>query len=83
MVAFVIDKRAKFFYYLLSYFGGMSLANCLKIYYAEPRPFIVDTSIIPYECDTCFGNPSGHSTAAPLFGYILILDILHGKEETP
>lgn len=50
----------------------------MKLIYHQPRPFMIDSTIISYSCSKGFGNPSGHSSAAWSFAIILFLDIFHG-----
>jgi membrane-associated phospholipid phosphatase len=48
----------------------------LKAYYADPRPFWTNKyvkSIGPF-CPVEFGNPSGHSWFASIFGFGIVID---------
>ena len=62
------------YFLLLSYIFSFYLDNILKLLYQDPRPYFVNTEIIPYKTDTDFGNPSGHSLASTVF-YLALLNI--------
>ena len=64
MTIFALDK------FYVSYF---------KLYYANPRPYMIQPKIEPISCSKAFGNPSGHSSASALFSIALFLDVFHGK----
>ena len=42
--------------------------NCLKSLFADPRPYMVNTDIVPLEEYAEYGNPSGHV----FIGYIWV-----------
>lgn len=69
--------RSRFFYIL----GVHGLAYCsvvtLKLLYADPRPFHVDTHIVPFGCFPDFGNPSGHALFAWVSSFTIFMDIFH------
>lgn len=47
-LCFLFGGRTKFFYYLFMMALNKSLINYLKLAEANPRPYMVDTDIIPY-----------------------------------
>jgi membrane-associated phospholipid phosphatase len=48
----------------------------MKAFYADPRPFWTDKQVqsIGPLCPVEFGNPSGHSWFAPIFGFAIVID---------
>ena len=77
--ALLLAPREKYFYYLLAWALDKLYIGYFKLAYGDPRPYMVNGEIHPYECTSKFGNPSGHSSAAQLFGFIVFLDVFHGK----
>lgn len=53
--------------------------NIAKIGYHDPRPYMSESNIIPYDCTNEYGNPSGHSIFSAGFFMFLFLDIFHGE----
>ena len=43
------------------------LHDLMKLLYAEPRPFWLNSELLKGKCETSYGNPSGHSLAAFYF----------------
>ena len=58
------------------------IANYLKLFFANPRPYMLNPEIIPHYCSDTFGSPSGHSTIAAVFVIVLFFDIFHGKSKS-
>jgi membrane-associated phospholipid phosphatase len=85
IVAFIWASRPKFFYYMAVLALNLGLQGYLKIFYADPRPYMVSGDIKPISCSREFGNPSGHSLAASFFAVAVFLDVFHGTSisETP
>lgn len=44
----------------------IGMSQVMKLTYAHPRPYWVDSRVIGMTCETGFGHPSGHS-GPPLF----------------
>jgi membrane-associated phospholipid phosphatase len=77
---FPLISRARFVYYSVMSMLHCTLFSFLKFAMANPRPFMLSTDIkLIGACPTSFGNPSGHSITASMFGIVLFLDIFHGK----
>lgn len=74
---FVIGKVDKYFYYQSLAVIDLAINTVLKVIYAEPRPYMVDTSLF-LTCSRSFGNPSGHASGSSLLSIGLFLDIFHG-----
>ena len=66
-------------YYLTFFTLDKGYVSFFKIAYHEPRPYMVNSGIIPISCSRAFGNPSGHSSSAIIVPIVLFLDIFHGK----
>jgi membrane-associated phospholipid phosphatase len=61
-------------YFLLIFYSiSFYLDSILKYLYQDPRPYFVNTNIIPFKGDSDYGNPSGHSLASTVF-YIGLLN---------
>jgi membrane-associated phospholipid phosphatase len=69
------------FYYLVIMSVNRSMGGILKLSYANPRPYMLDSNIIPESCAKAFGNPSGHSAAASCIAVALFLDVFHGTTQ--
>jgi membrane-associated phospholipid phosphatase len=55
--------------------------NLTKMAYSEPRPYFVDTEIMPHGCSAEYGNPSGHSLFAAGFLFFLFLDVFESADK--
>jgi membrane-associated phospholipid phosphatase len=77
---FCFSTREKAFYILLvhTFIGTINLE--LKIIYHNPRPYMTEPNIIPYNCSKSFGNPSGHCSLTSCFFLTLFLMIFHDKD---
>lgn len=49
--------------------------SILKMIYEGPRPYFIDLSIIPIDCEGGWGNPSGHSLSSMAF-YLTLWHII-------
>lgn len=78
----IFMPRSRFFYYMVVCGLKNAMALQLKLIYAEPRPYHLDSGIEPFKCKATFGNPSGHSIAASLAAIVIFLDIYHGTPIT-
>ena len=74
--------RSRFFYYVVVTGLKGALSFQLKMLYAEPRPYHLDSAIHPNKCKPTFGNPSGHSMAASVSAIVIFLDVFHGTPVT-
>lgn len=79
LVSLIWLPREKFFYYLTVFTLDKFYIGYFKLAFADPRPYMVNGKITPFTCEKAFGNPSGHSSASQAFGFVLLLDIFHGK----
>jgi len=61
------------YFLLLFYVISFYIDNILKLLYQDPRPYFINTNIIPYKTDSDYGNPSGHSLASTVF-YLALLN---------
>ena len=43
------------------------IQDILKLFYADPRPFWINTILFQGKCETSYGNPSGHSLTSFYF----------------
>lgn len=76
---FIFGTRSKFFYFLAA-FALEKLSNSyLKLAIAHPRPYMINSNIIPVSCSKAFGTPSGHSSSSMMFAIIVFMDIFHSK----
>lgn len=78
LVIFNLRSRATSFYYFCFISVTIYIMNVTKIGYHDPRPYMSDDQIIPYDCSHEYGNPSGHSIYAAGVPLFLFLDIFHG-----
>jgi len=79
VLAFFFASRAKFFYYLTMLLIDKMNISYIKLAISAPRPYMIESSILPISCSKAFGSPSGHSSAAALVGILVFLDLFHGK----
>lgn len=79
VISMLFAPREKFFYFLTAWTLDKLYIGYFKLAYADPRPYMVNGDIKPLECTSKFGNPSGHSSAAQIFGFLVFLDVFHGK----
>jgi hypothetical protein len=70
--------RSKFFYFLAVFLIEKAGNSYLKLAYASPRPYMIESKIEPVGCSKAFGNPSGHSSSAILIFIVGFLDFFHG-----
>ena len=77
LVAFVWFERSRFLYFCCVRTLDGLIVNFFKLSYAEPRPYMIESSIEPIDCSTAFGNPSGHSFASNVFATTVFLEIFH------
>ena len=80
--ALVFMSREKFFYYLLVFTLDKVYVGLFKLVFADPRPYMASSNVKPFSCSKGLGNPSGHSSAAQIFGFVIFLDVFHGKRIT-
>ena len=45
--------------------------------YHAPRPYMIDPTIMPYECYTDYANPSGHTFMTTGFFFCLFFELFH------
>jgi len=64
--------RALYYLFLLSLL--ITLMALGKNFFAQPRPYMVDSQIVAMGCTLGFGNPSGHSLFASGFLLVMFLD---------
>lgn len=77
LFSFLFAPREKFFYYLCAFTLDKLYVGYYKLSYADPRPYMADGNIHPITCSRAFGNPSGHSSAAQVFAWVIFLDVFH------
>lgn len=53
--------RARCFFYLLTATASLAFSSTLKLLFVQPRPYWVNADIKAMDCQSSFGNPSGHS----------------------
>ena len=63
--------RPRFFYELLYFISGVCLVSALKLLYAQPRPYMFNPAITPFECELDYGMPSGHSFTAAMISVLV------------
>ena len=66
-------------YYFVMFGLDKLYVSYMKLALAQPRPYMVQSSIVPISCSRAFGDPSGHSSASIIIGMVLFLDTFHGK----
>jgi membrane-associated phospholipid phosphatase len=81
-LAFAFSTKDRAFYILLCHATGSTMNKNLKIIYRNPRPYMVDSEIIAFECSKSFGNPSGHSTLSACLYVTLFLLCFHDGQYT-
>lgn len=82
LVAFLFCyvQREKAFY-ILMVFTAISVFNQdFKMFYHQPRPYMVSHEIQAFSCDKSFGNPSGHASLCSCFYLSLFLMAFHDKD---
>jgi membrane-associated phospholipid phosphatase len=82
LLIFNWGTRARAFYYLTYLCTDLWIMNVTKMGYHDPRPYMSDDKILPYDCSHEYGNPSGHSIFAMGFFVFLFLDVYHKKHES-
>mmetsp|Transcript_17101 Transcript_17101/g.12148 ORF Transcript_17101/g.12148 Transcript_17101/m.12148 type:complete len:153 (-) Transcript_17101:567-1025(-) len=75
LLAGFAKEKPRLLYYFVLGSGSIYLKSWLKIAYHQPRPFWLDTDIIPLHCKTSYGCPSGHTTVATAITFTLALDL--------
>lgn len=81
--ALIFMSREKFFYYLFVFTLDKIYVGLFKLYFADPRPYMASDNVKPYSCSKGLGNPSGHSSASQVFGFVILLDLFHGRSVPP
>jgi len=79
-ITFIWSSRSKFFYYLFIFGIDKIFLGYFKLVYANPRPYMIDTEIIPVKCSDGFGLPSGHASSSSVFAIAIFLDYFHGSD---
>mmetsp|Transcript_23379 Transcript_23379/g.23001 ORF Transcript_23379/g.23001 Transcript_23379/m.23001 type:complete len:92 (+) Transcript_23379:185-460(+) len=74
-VTFAWSSRARAFYYLVVFCLITYIQSITKIFYHQPRPYMVDTDIEVYDCSSEMGSPSGHTVIATISISVIFLDI--------
>ena len=75
---FIFCSRPKFFYILSVFTIDRGIGCLLKLKYAEPRPYMVNTEMVKaYQCPKDFGSPSLHSSASMAFAIVLSFENVH------
>ena len=67
---------SKSFILVNSYSFSCFSVGFLKFFYQDPRPFYVNRNIIPYNCESDYGNPSGHVLNSTIF-FLGVLSMLN------
>ena len=70
-----ITQRSRCFYYLFVASGIEAFVDILKLAYHEPRPYWVDSEVIPEHCSGQYGNPSGHAAVSMAVMLTIWLDL--------
>ena len=83
VITFIVSSRPKFFYFLAVFGIDKFNVSYFKLAFAAPRPYMINSDIVPITCSTAFGNPSGHASASFLISFVVFLDIFHGKSSNP
>lgn len=66
-------------YYFVMMGIDKTYVSYLKLALANPRPYMINSDIVPISCSKAFGDPSGHSSASFILGIVLFLDVFHGS----
>lgn len=71
-------KRAMYYLILISVF--IFMMSFFKLFYHEPRPYMVVAEIKVYDCSTEFGNPSGHTMSVGSIMVLLFLEYFYTND---
>lgn len=80
--ALLFLPRSRFYYYMVVAGIKGALVLQMKMTYADPRPYHLDSEIQTTSAKAIFGNPSGHSLAAVVAAIVIFLDVFHGTPVT-
>lgn len=78
ILSFIFQRRASAIYVCSILALDKLINSYLKLLYANPRPYMVESTIQPIDCSTSFGSPSGHSSSASMIATTLFLHTFHG-----
>jgi len=78
-IVFVFNLMSKpaAFYVISTLLFVEVVCNQLKSIYIQQRPYWVSDKIIGYECQTGYGNPSGHLLVSTFFFLTLYLHVYY------
>ena len=75
IVAFIWFSRARAFYYIVLMILVNSLTSIGKIYYHQPRPYMIYDSVhVNGSCSTDYGHPSGHALTSMAVSVAVMFD---------
>ena len=74
--------RSRFYYYMVVAGIKGALVLQMKLAYADPKPYHLDSGIETMQAKAIFGNPSGHALAAVVASIVIFLDVFHGSPVT-
>jgi hypothetical protein len=74
------SERGRSFYHLLFLGAALFVMSVTKMAYGQPRMFWTVEKLIPDECTTEYGNPSGHTELAIGYPMLLYLDLFENSE---
>lgn len=78
IVAFLFQRRSCAVYVCSILALDKLINSYIKLLYANPRPYMIEKDIIPIDCSTSFGSPSGHASSSAMVATTLFLHVFHG-----
>lgn len=78
----IFAKRERAFYY--AYVGLLHsvFTGTLKSIYHAPRPYMVDSNIRAYDCNSGYGLPSGHASGITVILLTLFVDYFYFSDNS-
>lgn len=78
IVSFIFQRRALAIYVCSVLCLDKLINSYIKLLYANPRPYMIESSIMPIDCSSSFGSPSGHASSSAMISTTLFLHVFHG-----
>ena len=73
------SERGRSYYHFLFLATALVVVSVTKMAYAQARLFWYVYAIMPLECTTDYGNPSGHTFLAIAYPMLVYLDFFENK----